>query len=111
MADWRDRQVERADAVYAAPFRSRMKAKYRAATCAADLRALVPECIREADYAAKQANKYANFTRHGTHLYDSWDYLNAAATDFARQFTAKAARLDAGEDVGAVLPHVGRVAA
>ena len=109
--DWRGRQIERADQVHAAPFRSRMKTKYRAARTVAELRALAAECRREQNYAAKQANKFANMTRHGTHLYDSWDYLSAAAKDFADQFNAKAARIEAGEDIAVVLPHLAKLAA
>lgn len=110
MKSWRDRQVERADAAYAAPFRARMKAKYREARTAADLLALVPECRKEQRYAAQQANKYNNFTRHGTHLYDSWSFLCDAAKDFGDQFEAKARRLDAGEAPEIVLPHLRAVA-
>lgn len=105
MGDWRDRQIERADNAYAAPFRARIRAKYRALRTAAELRALAIECDKECRYATKQANRYCNFTTHGTHLYDSYDYLAAAAKDFADKFRAKAKRLDDGESIAAVLPH------
>lgn len=108
MAGWRDRQIERADKAHAEPFRARIKAKYRALRTSAELRALADECDRERRYAVKQANRYCNFTEHGTHLYDSYDYWAAAAEAFAGQFRDKAKRLDAGEPMAVVLPHTSR---
>lgn len=110
MTDWRDRQVERADAAYATPFRTRVKAKYRTLRSASELRALAAECRKERDQAVRQANKVCNMTQYGTHRYDSWSYLADAARDYAEQFDVKAERIEMGAPIVVVLPHLAKSA-
>lgn len=92
--DYWDRQADRADAQYAAPWRAAMKAKYQSlggkAASRESLLALARECRTEQRHAANQANKYANMTRHGTHPYDAWSALYDSARGYAEQFEAKA---------------------
>src|SRR5690242_139979 len=90
--DWRDRQVARAEAAFAEPFRARMKVTYRQAADVPALRAIHRECVKVRDDANRQCSRYSNFTLHGTHRYDSYDYLYCAADDFAEQIAAKIER-------------------
>lgn len=111
MQDWRDRQIERADEAMAKPFRKNMKAAYRSCRTVADLDKLSRQCWKERNSAVRAANRYCNFTQHGTHKYDMYSFLAEDAEKMAKQFYRKARALESGEPIETVLPFLAAEAA
>ena len=108
MQTYHERRAEEAYNFLAAPFVAEFKTKYRNCKTVSDLHLLSKECWGEANYAARTINQngYDNFTRHGTMPYDKFSALYDQARTYAIEFWKKAKRIEAGEDITLVMPHL-----
>lgn len=109
---YHERKADEAFEAFAGPFYRTTKAEYRNCKTAADLHALSRKCWKEANYATRTINRngYDNMTRHGCMPYDKYSALHEQARSLAIDFYHKAKRIEAGEAVEAVMPHLARAA-